>query len=93
VKESDLVIALLDESFGTHVEVGVALGMGIPVVAVRCQDQTQSYFGGGIGPASLAGELVIPTIRTLADSLCGSAFERALTDARTGAALVSPVAG
>jgi hypothetical protein len=93
VKESDVVVALLEESFGTHVEVGVALGMGIPVVVVRCQDQAQSYFGGGIGPASLAGELVIPTVRGLADGLGGSAFERALADARTGAALVGSVAG
>lgn len=93
VKKSDLVVALLEESFGTHVEVGVALGMGIPVVAVRCQDQAQSYFGGGIGPASLAGELVIPTIKGLADYLQGAEFGRALTTARAGAGSVSAMAG
>lgn len=93
VKESDLVVALLEESFGTHVEVGVAIGMGIPVVVVRCQDQTQSYFGGGIGPSSLAGELVIPTITKFADVLHGAAFDAALAKARTAATSMSAMAG
>jgi nucleoside 2-deoxyribosyltransferase len=93
VRESDLVIALLEESFGTHVEVGVALGMGIPVVSVRCQDQSQSYFGGGIGPAALAGELVVPTVRQLPDYLVGDAFNQALANARTGAMSLAAVAG
>jgi hypothetical protein len=93
VKESALVIALLEESFGTHVEVGVALGMGIPVVTVRCQDQAQSYFGGGIGPSSLAGELVIPTVRKLADVLHGTAFDQAVAAARDGAASLHAMAG
>jgi nucleoside 2-deoxyribosyltransferase len=93
VRKSSLVIALLEESFGTHVEVGVALGMGIPVVAVRCQDQAQSYFGGGIGPSSLAGELVIPSVAGLADSLSGTAFEQALARARAGAMSLHAMAG
>jgi len=93
VRASNLVVALLEESFGTHVEVGVALGMGIPVVTVRCQDQSQSYFGGGIGPASLAGELVVPTVKQLPDYLDGAEFERALTDARTGAMALTAMAG
>jgi hypothetical protein len=82
VRKSDLVVALLEESFGTHVEVGMALGMGIPVVAVQCQDQGQSYFGGGIGPSTLAGELVIPTITRFAEFLYGAAFDDALASAR-----------
>lgn len=93
VAESDLVIALLEESFGTHVEVGVALGKGIPVVIVRCQDETQSYFGGGIGPSSLAGELVIPTMRSLADYLHGTAFDEALHKARVAAESLASLAG
>ncbi|MFC4858683.1 nucleoside 2-deoxyribosyltransferase [Actinophytocola glycyrrhizae] len=93
VKESNLVIALLEESFGTHVEVGMALGMGIPVVTVRCQDQAQSYFGGGIGPASLAGELVVPTIHRFAEVMSGAAFDRAVAAARDGAASLHAMAG
>ena len=93
VRESDLVVALLEESFGTHVEVGVALGMGIPVVIVRCQDQPQSYFGGGIGPSSLAGELVIPTITRLPEFLRGAAFDTALAEARAAVTSMSAVAG
>ena len=93
VKESDLVVALLEESFGTHVEVGVALGMGIPVVVVRCQDQAQSYFGGGIAPATLAGELVIPTITRFAEFLYGAAFDDALAGAHAAVGWVGAAAG
>lgn len=44
VVASDVVVAVMGESFGTHVEVGAAIARGIPVVAVRCTMAAESFF-------------------------------------------------
>jgi hypothetical protein len=80
VLKSDLVVALLAESFGTHVEVGAALGRGIPTIVINSCDARQSYFGGGIAASELVTEIVIPTITSLVKAVEGPEFAKVVAE-------------
>ncbi|MFI9536817.1 nucleoside 2-deoxyribosyltransferase [Nocardia fusca] len=86
VLDCDLVIALLGESFGTHVEVGAALGHGIPVIVVTSADARESYFATGIGPSHFAASLQIETVEELPGVLTGPDFAATVAEARSRAA-------
>jgi nucleoside 2-deoxyribosyltransferase len=60
---SDAVLAILGESFGTHVEVGMALGLGIPTVVVRSKQKTESYFDTGVADSGFVAPLILSDLR------------------------------
>jgi nucleoside 2-deoxyribosyltransferase len=78
VMASDALIAFMGESFGTHVEVGVALGVRIPTVLVRSDESTESYFAGGVASSSLVGELVVRALEELPRVIERGDFDLAL---------------
>lgn len=87
VASSDAVLAILGESFGTHVEVGMALGLGIPTVVVRSKQKTESYFGAGVADSGFVAPLVLSDLRELPLAVAfggfSAAYERAMTKAAT----------
>ena len=48
VAASDFVVALLAESFGSHLELGVALGLNKPSLILAVDKIPQSFFGKGL---------------------------------------------
>ncbi|MFF0493452.1 hypothetical protein ACFYTQ_30910 [Nocardia sp. NPDC004068] len=83
VLNSDLVVALLGQSFGTHIEVGAALGQRIPTIVVQSGDLPASYFATGFGgTSSYAACLTIESVEDLPNALRGEAFTEALSRAR-----------
>ncbi len=82
VLESDLVVALLGESFGTHVEVGVAIGNRTPVIVIRSGDRKESYFGSGLTGSPFATEIRVPDVSRIAAAVGRPEFSGALRIAR-----------
>ena len=82
VVASDVVVAVMGESFGTHVEVGVALARGIPVVAVRCNTAAESFFALAVAESPWVGVLSVPTLSDMPKTIATSAFHEALHQAR-----------
>jgi hypothetical protein len=70
----DAVLAILGESFGTHVEVGMALGLGIPTVVVRSKQKTESYFGAGVADSGFVAPLVLSDLRELPSVVASGGF-------------------
>ena len=62
VMKSQLLVAYLGASFGTHVEVGVALARGIPIVAISSEESDQSFFGGGIMESRMVARVSVRQI-------------------------------
>lgn len=83
VMASDVVVALMAESFGTHVEVGAALGCGVPTVVVRSTSSTESFFASGVASSSWVGELVVSALDELPGAVRSEAFRKALDNATT----------
>jgi len=81
VMASDAVIAFMAESFGTHVEVGAALGSGVPTVVVRNTTSTESYFASGVAASSWVGELIVSRLDDLPSAVRNGAFQGALDNA------------
>ncbi len=71
---SDAVLAILGESFGTHVEVGMALGLGIPTVVVRAKQKAESYFGAGVVDSGFVAPLVLSDLRELPSAVASGRF-------------------
>jgi hypothetical protein len=78
VMASDAVVAFMGESFGTHVEVGAAVGAGIPTVVVRSDTSTESFFASGVASSSFVGELVVDALDDLPRAIGDGGFEKAL---------------
>lgn len=74
VASSDAVLAILGESFGTHVEVGMALGLGIPTVVVRSKQRTESYFGSGVADSGFVAPLMLSDLRDLPSAVTSGEF-------------------
>jgi hypothetical protein len=77
VMASDAVVAFMGESFGTHVEVGVAVGAGIPTVVVRSGTSTESFFASGVASSSFVGELVVDALDDIPQAIDDGDFEKA----------------
>jgi nucleoside 2-deoxyribosyltransferase len=82
VVDSDVVVAVMGESFGTHVEVGAALARGIPVVAVRCTAAVESFFALAVAQSPWVGVLSVPTLSEMPKMIVTAAFHNALGQAR-----------
>jgi nucleoside 2-deoxyribosyltransferase len=82
VVASDVVVAVMGESFGTHVEVGAALARGIPVVAVRCNAAAESFFALAVAQSPWVGVLSVPTLSEMPETIATTAFHEALGQAR-----------
>lgn len=78
VMASDAVVAFMGESFGTHVEVGAAVGAGIPTVVVRSGTSTESFFASGVASSSFVGELVVDALDDIPQAIDDGDFEKAL---------------
>ena len=59
VLSCQLVVALLATSFGTHVEVGVAIGADIPVIALWPNRSEASFFASGLVDSGLVTRLTV----------------------------------
>lgn len=81
VASSDAVLAILGESFGTHVEVGMALGLGIPTVVVRSKQRNESYFGSGVADSGLVAPLTLSDLGDLPSAVASSGFVSAYEQA------------
>jgi nucleoside 2-deoxyribosyltransferase len=82
VVASDVVVAVMGESFGTHVEVGAAIARGIPVVAVRCAATSESFFALAVAQSPWVGVLSVPTLSDMPKTIATAAFLEALHQAR-----------
>jgi nucleoside 2-deoxyribosyltransferase len=82
VVASDVVVAVMGESFGTHVEVGAALARGIPVVAVRCNAAAESFFALAVAQSPWVGVLSVPTLSEMPQMIATAAFHEALRRAK-----------
>jgi deoxyadenosine/deoxycytidine kinase len=63
VYASDLVICLLGTSLGAHYELGIARGLGKPVVLLVCDELPSSFMGQGIEQGDWPDTLVIRSSR------------------------------
>jgi deoxyadenosine/deoxycytidine kinase len=81
VAECDIVLAVLGHSFGTHVEVGTAVGLGRPVVVVTETREPPSFVGGGISAAGFAAELTVASLDELPKLVRSEAFRQAIATA------------
>ena len=81
VVTSDVVMAVMGESFGTHVEVGAALASGIPVVVIRSRSSAESYFASAVAESPWVAELSLATLDDLPRVVENRAFELALKQA------------
>jgi hypothetical protein len=88
VASSDAVLAILGESFGTHVEVGMALGLGIPTVVVRSEQKNESYFGAGVADSGFVAPLVLSDLRELPSAVVSGGFIAAYEQAMTKATVL-----
>jgi nucleoside 2-deoxyribosyltransferase len=84
VLASDALIAFMGESFGTHVEVGAALGLGIPTVVVRSDASAESYFASGVATSSFVGELIVDALDDIPQAIESGKFHEALDRASAG---------
>lgn len=90
VASSDAVLAILGESFGTHVEVGMALGLGIPTVVVRSKQKAESYFGSGVADSGFVAPLTLADLRDLPSAVISGEFIAAYEQAMTKASALLP---
>lgn len=90
VASSDAVLAILGESFGTHVEVGMALGLGIPTVVVRSKQRTESYFGSGVADSGFVAPLMLSDLRDLPSVVASGEFIAAYKQAMAKASALLP---
>jgi nucleoside 2-deoxyribosyltransferase len=81
VAECDVVLAILGHSFGAHVEVGAAVGLGKPVVVVTAANDPPSFVGGGISAAGFAAEIALASLDELPHVVRSPGFRRAVVDA------------
>lgn len=83
VVASDVVVAVMGESFGTHVEVGAALARGIPVVAIRSDAAAESFFALAVAQSPWVGVLSVATLSEMPKTIATAAFHEALGQARS----------
>jgi nucleoside 2-deoxyribosyltransferase len=82
VVSSDLLVAVMGESFGTHVEVGAAIAWGIPVIMVRDGASAESFFASAVAESPWVATLSVPALSDLPQVVATSSFDRALGEAR-----------
>lgn len=81
VRTCDVLVALLATSFGTHVEVGVALGARIPVIALLPSDTETSFFASCLADSELVHTVEAEREAALPDLLTDDRFARAMRSA------------
>lgn len=64
----DYLIALIGKSFGSHVEVGVAIGANIPVLIVMEDGADISFFGEGVASSDFAKFIKITSVDKITQS-------------------------
>lgn len=89
VASSDAVMGILGQSFGTHIEVGMAIGLGIPTVVVRFDGSSESYFGSGVAQSDLVSALVLAEVEDLPAAIYSGLFEAAYVRATVNASLLT----
>ena len=62
VMECQLLVAYLGASYGTHVEVGVALARAIPIIAISTEESEGTFFGAGIMESSMVASVSVRRI-------------------------------
>lgn len=65
VLDSDIVVALLGKSYGAHVEVGSAIGYGIPIVVITLDETGNSFFGEGLSKSKFVEHLTFNNMEEL----------------------------
>lgn len=83
VRQADLLIAILGESFGSHFEFGLAMGLGKPVVGVRTRDVRESFMAGALLSGDRAPVLEVETLEELPGAIEAGALEPLISAART----------
>jgi nucleoside 2-deoxyribosyltransferase len=80
---SDCIIAVMSRSFGTHVEVGTAIGGGIPTIVIEADDENVSFFAQAVAECDFVTSLRMANLRELPEIVAGLDFEDALRTAAT----------
>ena len=69
VAASDCFIGLIAESFGSHAEMGYALGLGKPVLVLSSESDATSFFGSGIAAMPKVAVIAASSTWKLAEQL------------------------
>ncbi len=69
VFSSDLLVAIPGSSFGTHYEVGIAVGYGIPVVLLLPSNEPSSFIVDGLDAVDGITTIRFASTRTIPDTL------------------------
>jgi nucleoside 2-deoxyribosyltransferase len=78
VRSSQVVLALPAHSFGTHVEVGFALGLGIGVVGVQEARQSHSFFAGALISSGVIQSITVESVTCLPTLIRDGALDELL---------------
>lgn len=78
VKKSDCVIAILGESYGTHVEVGTAIGRGIPTIVIDAAEQRGTFFGRAVTTSGLVTSIFLNHLAELPSIVASEKFDQVL---------------
>ncbi|GAA0981651.1 hypothetical protein GCM10009555_050130 [Acrocarpospora macrocephala] len=81
VLASDCVIAVLGESFGTHVEVGTAIGRSIPTIIIDAAGEAGSFFGKAVMASSLVTCIRLDSLQELPAIVASERFDHAVRSA------------
>jgi hypothetical protein len=81
---SDCIIAVMARSFGTHVEVGIALGKGIPAVIIEADDESISFFGQAVAGCDMVNSLRLRNLCDLPDTVARGALDNVIRKAFVG---------
>jgi deoxyadenosine/deoxycytidine kinase len=76
IDETDLLIGILSTSHGSHYEVGLALGMGKPVIIIRCKELPESFIAEGI--ESDSDKLLVVQAEKISDITSAISSDRVL---------------
>jgi len=69
VTDSDCLIGLIAESFGSHAEFAYALGLGKPSIILLCAREPTSFFGEGMSALESVTTIKAPSMAALTRSL------------------------
>ncbi|MEW1842669.1 hypothetical protein AB0392_32395 [Nonomuraea angiospora] len=78
VLDSDCVVAVLGESFGTHVEVGTAIGRNIPTIVIDAAEEAGSFFGKAVTASGLVTSIRLDHLGELPATVASERFDQAV---------------
>ncbi len=78
VLRSDCVVAVLGESFGTHVEVGTAIGRNIPIIVIDATEEASSFFGKAVTASRLVTAIRLDNLCELPAAVASERFDQAV---------------